>query len=100
MSRSACKKATGGGGKPRIATGEHPSVGGERQRLALPIRHAAARAGDHRHERRIVLGLETRLHDEVDEPRREQAVGVAVAAEASELDRALETLESLGLGVL
>src|SRR5581483_5914708 len=100
MSRSACKKATDGCGEPRIATSENLAVRGERERLSLPIGHAATGARDDRHQGRIVVGLEASLDDDVDETRRKQTVGVAVAAEARELHRPLEGLEGIGVAAL
>src|SRR5579862_8738926 len=95
MSRPLRKKATGGRCEPRIAAGEDTALRGKAERSASPIRHTAAGAGDHRHQRGEVVGFQARLHDKVDEPRREQPIGVAVAAESGELDRTLEALKAL-----
>src|SRR5258705_61566 len=54
------------------------------QGLALPVRNPAAGTFDDRNERKVVVRLQSRLDDEVAMPGSDEAIRVAVAAEASE----------------
>ena len=60
----------------------------------------AAGAGDDRHQREHVVGLELGLDDEIDVAGRQHAIGIAVAAVAREPHRFLDPAEGLAVGVV
>ena len=81
-----------------VAGGDDPAaVGGV---LPVPGRHHAARPFDDRDERDNVMGLEIGLDHEVNEARRERAIGVTVAAVAREPDLPFDPCVGGPIGVI
>ena len=62
----------------RITQGDHAPVAFSRDGVARPITHAPARALHDRHQRGDVVQLQPGLHDDIDMPRRDQAIIIAV----------------------
>ena len=57
----------------RIAQRQHVALACGVERIAAPVAHRAARAFDHRHQRRVVVELQPRLADDVELPGRQDA---------------------------
>ena len=67
--------------------GDHDTaVRCNRERRAPPVGGDPAGPFDDRQHRTEIVGLQARFNNEVDEPVRQQAVGIAVGAEPHELD--------------
>ena len=70
------------------------------RRAVLPGGDDAAGAGDDRDHRHDVVGLDLGLDHQIDQPGRQHAIGVAVAAVARELDLVFHPAESGAVGLV
>ena len=82
----------------RIAADQHPPVGGEVERAALPVGGDPAGALDDRQHRAEIIGLQAGLDDQVDKAVGEEAIRVAIGAVAHELGGAGDAAMCDGIG--
>src|SRR5260221_7906923 len=81
----------------RVAGGDDAAVRGEAEGLALPIGEDSAGAFDDRHHGAIVVWFQAGFDDQIDEAAGDQAIGVAIAAVARQLDARLEAGEGVAV---